>query len=118
MGVGRSEPISEGLVGGFRREHRAEVAADFFQELAAGGFGRGAFRHEVGRVLGEVIERPSGFFEGVLLAAVWGVGRGAGAPDLIGLTQVIAGVAQEQRVGRDGFIPDRALEDGAAAGAL
>ena len=59
MGVGRSEPIGEGLTGGFRREHRTEIAADFFEELSAGCLDRGAFRHEFGRVLREVVEAPA-----------------------------------------------------------
>ena len=45
VGVGRSEPISEGLAGGFRREHRLEITADFVEELGAGRLDRGTFRH-------------------------------------------------------------------------
>ena len=59
VGVGRSEPIGEGLTSGLGREHRLEITADFFEELGTGRLDRGAFRHEVGRVFREVVEGAS-----------------------------------------------------------
>ena len=59
VGIGRAEPIGEGLTGGLGREHRLEITADLFEELGPGRLDRGALRHEVGRVLREVIEGAS-----------------------------------------------------------
>ena len=113
--VGGAEPVGEGfprLAGG---EHRAEVLADLVEQLFARRFNRGALGHHLGHVLGEVVKLSTCLLESVGLATVRGVARGAGAPDLVGFSEVIAGIAQQERVGGDGGIPDGALQDGAAA---
>ena len=51
----------------------------------------------------------AGLLVGVLLPAEGGVGRRAGAPDLVGLADVIAGVREQQREARDRCCPRRPL---------
>ena len=80
------------------------------------GEGRAGPDHLRG-VLGEVVIFPAGLLVAVFLAAVRGVGGRARAPDLVALADVVARVAQHQRVGRDGRIPLRAVEDRAHMGA-
>ena len=75
MSRSRAEPVGKGLASGLGCQHRLEITADFLEQLSTRGLDRGTFLHELGRVFGEVIEGPTGFFEGVFLAAVRSVGR-------------------------------------------
>ena len=98
-------------------EEFVEVGADAVKELA-GGVGEGsACGDESGGVFGEAVEAVAVFFVGVAAGAEGSVWRVAGAPDLEGFADVVAGVAEEEREGRDGAVPVGTLEDGAAAGA-
>ena len=117
MDVGGAEPVEPRGVGWAGGEEFVEIGADAVEELA-GGVGEGrASGDESGGVFGEAVEAVAVFFVGIAAGAEGCVGWVAGAPDLEGFADVVSGVAEEEREGRDGAVPVGSLEDGTAAGA-
>ena len=111
---GRSEPVAERLARLAIGEEGVEIVAHLGQQFLFRRLEGHAFAHQLRRVLGEVVEVASGLLVGVLLAAVGRVGGRAGAPDLVALADVIARVAQQQRVAGNAGVPLRSLENRAA----
>ncbi len=116
MGERRAEPVAERLAVRPGCQEGLEIAADLGEQLRLRvGEGRAGLDH-LGGVLGEVVELPTGLLVRVLLAAVRGVRGLSGAPDLVALADMVARVAEHQRIRRDRSIPLRAVEDRAQVG--
>ena len=98
-------------------EEGVEVGADLGVDFVFRGGEGLAFGDQVRDVGGEFIEAIAGLFVGVFAGAVGRVVGRAGAPDLVGFAEVVAGFSEEEGVGRVGVIPDGAAENRATAGA-
>ena len=66
--------------------------------------------------LGEPIELAAATIVGRRLPAVRRIGRSAGTPHFVSVTDVIAGLLEQQRVGGNGRVPDGSLQDGSPPG--
>ena len=115
VGVGRPPPVAERALRLARVEERLEVVAGLVVEHLLGALDA-ALRRQLGGDEGEAAEAGAGGGVAGAVGAVGGVARGAGRPHLVGVADVVARRLQRQRVGGDGLVPLRALQDRAAAG--
>ena len=113
--IGRSEPVGEGLSRRATLQEGLEVPGDLGVELLFGRLERDALADQPRDVLRKGVEAAPGRLELVLATSIRRIVGVAGAPDLVGLAEVIAGVTQQKRIRRDRRIPDGATQDGAAA---
>ena len=103
---GRAEPIAEGLAGLPGSEEVVEIAADLIVDRIFCRCERLTLRDHSGDVGGKLVKPTARFLVGVFSGAVGSIVGRAGTPDFIGLTEVVAGLAQHERIGRIGIIPD------------
>ena len=113
----RSEPVAERLVAIPVIDERVKIAHHLVVKNLLGILDQHATGHALGRHLREAVEHPTAFFIGIFTGTVWRVRGRTRSPDLVRLADVIAGVAQHQRVRRDGGIPLGPLQNRAHAGA-
>ena len=96
-----SGPVPERTIG----QERLEVTAHLSQQLHLRGLERQALADQLRRILGEIIEVAAGLLVGVTLPAVRCIGGRAGTPYFVALADVIARVAQQQRICGDCRVP-------------
>ena len=113
----RSEPVAERLVAIPVIDERVKIAHHLVVKHLLGILQRHAGGHALGGRLRKTVEPPAAFLVTMFARAVRRIPRRAGAPDLVRLADVIAGVAQHQRVRRDGGVPFGSLQNRAHAGA-
>jgi len=113
----RSEPVAERLVTIPVIDERVKIANHLVVKNLLGILDQHTTGHALGRHLREAVEHPTAFFIGIFTGTVWRVRGRTRSPDLVRLTDVIAGVAQHQRVRRDGGVPLAPLQNRAHAGA-
>ena len=116
MHVGRAEPEAERPVLRARGQEVIEVLADLVVQGLLGRLEGRPIGDHPRDVLRELVEPPAGLLVGVFPRAVRCIGGRAGAPHLVHLADVIAGIAEHQRVRGLGAVPDGAEQDGTATG--
>lgn len=113
----RAEPVAERLVVTPVVEERVEVPHHLVVKHLLGVLDRHAIGHALGGHLGEAVEPTAAFLVAMFARAIGGIPWRAGTPDLVRLANVIAGIAQHQRINRDRRIPPGPLQNRAHAGA-
>lgn len=113
----RAEPVAKRLVVTAIVEERVKIAHHLVVKNLLGILDQHATGHTLGRHLREAVEDPTAFFIGIFTGTVWRVHGRTRSPNLVRLADVIAGVAQHQRVRRNGGVPLGPLQNRAHAGA-
>jgi len=108
--VGRAEPVTERRCVRPRGEQVAEVAADSLKNFLFGRLAGPTGGHHLRHLLRELIDPAAVSLEAVLLG-IGRVDRPAGAPDLVGVAEKIAGVAKQRRKARNRVIVDGANQN-------
>ena len=116
MRVGRAPPVAERPVGSPREHERPDVVARLGVEQLLGRLDA-VLGPESGHEVGELVEVEPGLVVGRAHAAHRGIAGLAGAPHLVGVTDLVAAASFEfEREGGDVVVPVRAHEDGAETG--
>ena len=107
----RTEPVTERLTGRPLGEEGVEVARDLVVEFLLGGGERFPGGDHFGDVHRELVKATARARVVESIGPVRRVGRRAGTPHLVGLADVIARAAQQQRIGGNAVVPVGAAQD-------